>query len=174
MSGCHARCRRCRDSSGDPGLIQFDLAAVAVLALIAGIAWLVMVPLRIWHVTGADGRQHPDAATWAAYGCGGAAVMGALMFFSVRAARRRELASAAKVPPAMPPEPPLPRRAAAQGFPPPACRHPRDRAEPVRNILTGRLEAWLCLDCDAQLDPGAVSAELTPDASWPPIRKPGR
>lgn len=150
------------------------MAAVAALFLIAGVAWLVMVPLRIWHVTGADGQQHPDAATWAAYGCGGAVVMGSLMFFSIRSARRRELASAAKVPPAMPPAPPLPRRAAGRGFPPPACRHPRDRAEPVRNILTGRLEAWLCLDCDAQLDPGAVSAELTPDASWPPIRKTAR
>ena len=148
------------------------MAAVAAMFLIAGVLWLVMVPLRVWHVTGADGRQHPDAATWVAYGAGGAAVTGALMFFSIRSARRRERELAARRPPAMPPEP---RRAAVRGFPPPACRHPR--AVPV-NDLYGQRVAWLCPDpplgCGAQLDPGARSAELTPDASWPPIRKAGR
>ena len=66
------------------------MAAVAVMPLIAGVLWLVMVPLRIWHVTGADGQQHPDAATWIAYGAGGAVVTGALMLFSIRSARKRE------------------------------------------------------------------------------------
>jgi hypothetical protein len=124
-------------------------------------------------VTGSDGQQHPDTATWIAYGCGGTVIMAALMFFSIRSSRRREQA-AAKVPPATSPAPTLPRRSGgqAQGFPPPQCRHPR--AVPVRNVLTERLEAWLCPDCDTQLDPGARSAELSPDASWPPVRRAGR
>jgi hypothetical protein len=61
------------------------------------------------------------------------------------------------------------RKMLAPGAAAPPCLHLR--TEPVRNIVTGRLEAWLCLACDAQLDPGARSAELSPDPSWPPIRR---
>ncbi len=177
-----ARPRR-RDSFGDPGLLRFDLAAIAALFLIAGITWLALAPLRIWHVTGADGQQHPDAATWAAYGSGGAVVLGAMVFFSVRSARRRGRAlalrrgideglEAARDAGDGFPRGDLRRAAGGEGFPRPACRHPR--AVPVNDLYERRV-AWLCPDpplgCGAQLDPGARSAELTPDGSWPPIRR---
>ncbi|MEK7767333.1 MAG: hypothetical protein AAB368_13970, partial [bacterium] len=45
-----------------------------ILAAIAGIIWIAAAPLRIWHTIGADGQEHPDAATWAAYGAGGAVI----------------------------------------------------------------------------------------------------
>jgi hypothetical protein len=73
----------------DSGLIAFDLAAIAILVLIAGITWIVMAPLRIWHTIGADGQQHPDTATWIAYAAGGVVIMAALMFISIRAARKK-------------------------------------------------------------------------------------
>ena len=50
------------------------LLPVGICAVIAGVVWVVSVPLRFWHTTGADGQQHPDAATWIAYGTGGAEV----------------------------------------------------------------------------------------------------
>ena len=50
----------------------------------------------------------------------------------------------------------------------PACLHPA--AVPVETPLGERV-AWLCPDCDAQLDPGARSTELSPDASWPAVRR---
>jgi len=72
-----------------PGsLARFDAAAVAGLFLAVAVTWVVMAPLRIWHVTGADGQEHPDMATWIAYGAGGAVIMGVLMFFSIRASAK--------------------------------------------------------------------------------------
>ena len=50
----------------------------------------------------------------------------------------------------------------------PACLHPA--AVPVETPLGERV-AWLCPDCDAQLDPGARSTELSPDTSWPAVRR---
>lgn len=72
-----------------PPLMKADTIGVAALAAVAGIAWIVLAPLRIWHTTGADGQPHPDTATWIAYGTGGAVIMAALMFFSIRAAGNR-------------------------------------------------------------------------------------
>ena len=72
-----------------PGnLARFDAAAVAGLFLAVALAWVVLAPLRVWHVTGADGQEHPDTATWIAYGAGGAVIMGGLMFFSIRASAK--------------------------------------------------------------------------------------
>ena len=48
------------------------------------------------------------------------------------------------------------------------CLHPA--LIPVETVLGERV-AWLCPDCDAQLDPGARSTELSPDASWPAVRR---
>jgi hypothetical protein len=67
---------------------------------------------------------------------------------------------------AMPPAPP-PVQA------PPVCVHANTTAVnetfgPLRE--PGKLVAWLCLDCGTQLDPGFRSAELQPDATWPPMR----
>jgi hypothetical protein len=64
-------------------------AGIAVIAAIAGIFWVALVPLRIWHTIGADGKQHPDTATWIAYGIGGTVIVVALMLVSIRAANRR-------------------------------------------------------------------------------------
>jgi hypothetical protein len=72
-----------------PGLIAFDMIAVAALFLIAGAAWVALAPLRIWHKTGADGQMHPVAATYVAYLAGAVVIVAPLVFFSVRAARRR-------------------------------------------------------------------------------------
>ena len=83
------RCPRCVQS----GAYSVDLSKgaalpVAACAVIGAVVWLVVVPLRIWHTIGADGQQHPDTATWIAYGAGGVVIMGALMFVSIRAASR--------------------------------------------------------------------------------------
>lgn len=48
------------------------------------------------------------------------------------------------------------------------CLHPA--LIPVETVLGERV-AWLCPDCDAQLDPGARSTELSPDTSWPAVRR---
>ena len=87
-NGCRCKGRRDGIASHESGLLGFDLAAVAILAAIAGITWIVLAPLRIWHVTGSDGQEHPDGATWIAYGTGGAVIMAALMFFSIRASAK--------------------------------------------------------------------------------------
>ena len=88
------RCRGCRADIArfESRALKGDAAAVAVVLLIAGIFWVALAPLRIWHVTGGDGREHPDAATWIAYGTGGAVILAALMFFSIRSPGRRAAA----------------------------------------------------------------------------------
>jgi hypothetical protein len=67
--------------------MKADAIGVAALFAVCGIAWIALAPLRIWHTIGADGQEHPDTATWIAYGIGGAVIMAALMFFSIRASR---------------------------------------------------------------------------------------
>lgn len=81
------RCPRCGKPPGS-GLIGYDMAAIAVALLFLAVAWIVMAPLRIWHVMGSDGQEHPDTATWAAYGTGGAVIVGCLVFFSCRASAK--------------------------------------------------------------------------------------
>jgi len=83
------RCPACRQAGAySENLFKGGcLLPVGVCAVAAGVLWLALVPLRIWHTAGADGQQHPDTATWIAYGVGGAVVMAALMFFSIRASR---------------------------------------------------------------------------------------
>jgi hypothetical protein len=44
---------------------------VTVTLVVAGVVWVVRVPLRIWHTTGSDGQMHPVTATWVAYAIGG-------------------------------------------------------------------------------------------------------
>jgi hypothetical protein len=88
-------CRKCRADIAAFESRQFKntVAAAAVVAVIAGIGWVAVAPLRIWHVTGPDGQMHPDGATWAAYGVSGAVILAALMFLSIRAASRRDRAA---------------------------------------------------------------------------------
>jgi hypothetical protein len=85
----YCRCGRCRREIAqfESGLLTYDLIAITVMLLIAGIMWVAAAPLRIWHVTGSDGQEHPDTATWIAYGTSGAVIVGALVFFSCRSAR---------------------------------------------------------------------------------------
>jgi hypothetical protein len=95
------RCQGCRRDIArfESGLLKADIAVVAILAAVAGIMWIALAPLRIWHTTGADGQQHPDTATWIAYGIGGAVIMAALMWLSIRATREtpREAAERTRV-----------------------------------------------------------------------------
>ena len=92
------RCRGCRRdiAAFESGLIGYDMAAVAVALLFIAVMRIVMAPLRIWHVTGSDGQEHPDTATWIAYGTGGAVIVGCLMFFSCRASAKARRAPAVK------------------------------------------------------------------------------
>ena len=83
-----AQCRRDGAMQVGSGLIGFDLAAIALCVAVAGIIWIVLAPLRIWHVIGSDGQEHPDTATWIAYGIGGTLILAALMTVSIRASRR--------------------------------------------------------------------------------------
>ena len=91
------RCPRCAPFKGRP--MQSGAWIWVAIPVAAGIWWIALAPLHIWHVIGADGKEHPDAATWIAYGaCGGLVVL-LLMFFSIRAAGKRP-----KIyPPAIPP-----------------------------------------------------------------------
>ncbi len=126
--------------------MKFDIAAVAILAAIAGVIWVALAPLRIWHVTGSDGQQHPDAATWVAYGIGGAVIIGCLMFFSIRssakaagAARRKaSLTEGIRIADLLAPERP-------------PCRHPR--AVKVNSSVPGLDLTWRCWcpDCGTAL-----------------------
>jgi hypothetical protein len=58
-------------------------------AVIGGAVCLSGIPLAIWHKVGSDGQEHPDTATWIAYGISAALVLAGLMYVSIRAARRR-------------------------------------------------------------------------------------
>ena len=64
------------------------LIPAAAITVIAALAWLAQAPLRIWHVTGPDGKQHPDTATWIAYGICAVLVLAAMMAGSIRASRK--------------------------------------------------------------------------------------
>jgi hypothetical protein len=148
-------CRGClnRIAAEEADLTKFSLALWAGAAAVAGLITVALIPLRIWHVTGTDGKQHPDAATWIAYGIGGAVIMACLMFFSIRSATRaerqaarmtriREAREAAdEVLKAAPPPVPAPV--------PPACRHLH--AVPV-DLSTGETVAYWCEQCETQLD----------------------
>jgi hypothetical protein len=129
------------------------MAAIAVALLFIAVAWIVMAPLRIWHVTGADGQEHPDAATWAAYGTGGAVIMGCLMFFSIRSAAKTRAAYAARPPRGrlkVEAGPPMSSPPAAFPFiAAPACGHPN--AEPLTNRVALAPVAWFCAECDTPL-----------------------
>lgn len=93
------RCPACRQATAyGASMLKMDAALVAAIALIAGIAWIAFAPLRIWHKTGADGQQHPDTATWIAYGISGGVIVLLLMFFSIRAAGKAERERAARRP----------------------------------------------------------------------------
>ena len=164
------RCNRCaqfyrqRNSSG---LIGFDLGCLAVLlvcAAISGIAsWVAANHAAIV-------RNLPVIIA--------APALLTLTVCVVVIVNRREgkrpprgRLQVEAVPPAMPPAPSPPRPRPVQA--PPVCVHANttsvnENFGPLRE--PGRLVAWLCLDCGTQLDPGFRSAELTPDATWPPMR----
>ena len=123
---------------------------IAVVLAITGLIWLVKEPLRIWHVTGADGQLHPDGATWAAYGISGGLIMAVLMAASINSARKRELARPRPAPPSVAealriadfPEP-LPAL--------PACWHLD--AEPLVNAASTAPVGWWCGDCGEGFGP---------------------
>lgn len=81
------RCDRCLPFKSRP--LSSGAWVWVAIPVVAGIAWIASAPLRIWHVTGPDGKEHPDMATWIAYGAGGALIVAALVVFSIRAANRR-------------------------------------------------------------------------------------
>lgn len=143
---CRCAGRRADIAGTEAGLLKFDAAAIGICAAIAGIIWIALAPLRIWHKTGADGQVHPDTATWIAYGISGGLILLLLMFFSIRAAGKRERAAcpvrtpaaaeAMEIARALPPDP-LP------------CYHLD--AVPV-DLSTGERVAWWCQECETQLD----------------------
>lgn len=142
--GC-AGCRR-DIAATETGLLKLDAAMIAGCALIAGVAWVALAPLRIWHRTGADGHMHPVTATWIAYGTGGALLLACLMFFSIRAAAKAGRAARPALTPAA-----AEALEIARTLPPP-CRHPR--AVKVDSAVNRKvtLENW-CPDCETQLGP---------------------
>jgi hypothetical protein len=78
-------CPRCVQCRSRP--LQSGAWIWVAIPVVAGICWIAAAPLRIWHVTGADGKQHPDTATWIAYGIGAALILAAMMAGSIRASR---------------------------------------------------------------------------------------
>jgi hypothetical protein len=168
-------CRRPRSYRSAPGggiIARYGIigpAFVIILTVMITGFW----PAMVWH-----GEGGPTGTAWqwdvrSTIGC--CIWWGFLLLCGTGAVASRKLgghylnngpAPGADVSPL--PDPPM------QDLPgptmaPPSCQHPG--AVPVNNILTGKLEAWLCPDCETQLDPGFRAAELKPDASWPPVRR---
>ena len=157
------RCPKC-DKPADWGVITPLIAIIGAGFLVS--CW----PALAWH-----GYTDTGGWRWDIHSTVACAVWwGALLFIAV-------LVAVANRKPRRTVPPPQPdRRREGPGYqktappagaaPLPICQH--STITPVNNIVTGKLEAWLCLnpDCDAQLDPGFRAAELQPDTSWPQVR----
>jgi hypothetical protein len=159
-------------NSAGAGIGIFGLFLVAVFFI-----W----PFAVWHgckygedSCGAASEWVWNAKTWIACGIW----WGSIPLIIAALAALGKPHAPRPVPPTMPPAPPLPRpkrtrpvKPRPSPLPPsvpPACLH--RSAVPVDNYALGRL-AWWCPGCETQLDPGHRASELTPDASWPPVRK---
>jgi hypothetical protein len=82
------RCSRCQGANAyGADLSRGLLIPAAACAAIGLIVFVATVPLRIWHVTGSDGKQHPDTSTWIAYGICAVLVLAAMMAGSIRSHR---------------------------------------------------------------------------------------
>ena len=150
------RCPRCQGAGAySTDLSKGCLIPVAICAVIAGAVGLALVPLGIWHVTGADGKMHPDTATGIAYGIGAVLILAALMFVSIRATGKRERSS----PPA---------RYVAPRPAPPLCVH--RNAVRVESAVDPAvtLGNW-CPDCETAL--GVIFRRSC--CSTPPGTRPG-
>jgi serine/threonine protein kinase len=77
-----------RAPSGGGGGWVVGFVLVTVMLVVAGVVWVVRVPLRIWHTTGSDGQMHPVTATWVAYAIGGGLILAAMMTWSIRAVNK--------------------------------------------------------------------------------------
>jgi hypothetical protein len=84
------RCPSCRRDTA------IHATAIGGLLAAGAVIWLATAPLRIWHVTGTDGKMHPVTATYIAYIAAGAVILAVLMFSSIRAAGRVEKRAAEK------------------------------------------------------------------------------
>jgi len=141
------KCQGCRNDIArfESRALRGDFTAVAAVLAIAAVIWASLAPLRIWHAAGADGKEHPDAATWIAYGAGGAVIMAALMTLSIRSAAKR---APARVPASIPGA--LRIATAPEAGPgPPACEHPY--AGPLVNRFALAPLGWYCPECDTSL-----------------------
>ncbi len=86
------RCQRCRNRNAySADLFKGGcLLPVIVVSVLAGVIWVALVPLRIWHRTGTAGQIHPDTATWTAYGVSGGAILLVMMTASIYASMKAE------------------------------------------------------------------------------------
>ena len=185
--GSHGPCRR-RGARYQPapGADPYRAGSAGPLILLAGIlAAIGFWPAMVWHgyggPTGTAWRWDVHSTIACCIWWGACALVSLLVYADRRAARRRA------VPPSMPPAPAPPRPQKRLATPPaadwrtpeaPPCTHPA--AVPVNELFgplrePGRLVAWWCPEppegCGTQLDAAFRSAELTPDGSWPPIRR---
>jgi hypothetical protein len=131
-------CSRCVQvrarNKGNYGIIGPGLLVIGIIALIG--FW----PAMVWH-----GYTDTGGWRWDIH-----STIAELAYFGIIAGFADLLALVGRVN-RMAAAPQKPRQVPAA---PPACVHLGDRLEPVNNIVTGDLEAWLCLDCGGQLDPG--------------------
>ena len=127
------------------------LFPAAIITLIGAAWWLALVPLNIWHKTGADGHQHPVTATYVAYLIGAVAIVAPLMFFSIRSANRRQAAVRRAAPASGPPMTSLPPTAAeTRRAAPPICLH-LGAVKVDSSVQEGLIWCCWCPDCGAEL-----------------------
>ena len=161
------RCPRCAQFNSRP--LDSGAWIWIVIPVVAGFFWVLSAPLRIWHTIGADGQEHPDAATYVAYAVPAALIVGLLMFFSIRSANRSRppkgrLRVETTAPVSGPPMTSMPPTAAeSRAMAPAICLH--RKAVPVDNLLGGEPWAWLC-----PKETGGCGAELPAD--WKPAPAP--
>jgi hypothetical protein len=154
------RCAQCRKRpSPSSDLMAMDAFFVVCIVLAVIGFW----PAMVWH-------GYTDTGGWrwdihSTIGCSvwwGLSVLCILLAVADKKAKRspRPPEGRLRVEATLPPMP------AAQASP--VCFH---RAAVPVDLSTGERVAWWCPDCETQLDPGFRASELTPAASWAPIRR---
>lgn len=135
-----------------PGPVAWRVKLYGGMAVLFAMFWLFMIPYRLWwHTSTPGGGIEPSDATWIGYSVLILALALIVKLGIVLHSRSKERPAAQR---------PIPE--------PAACAHAN--AVPV-DLSTGERAAWWCPDCETQLDAGFRASELSPDGTWPPLRK---
>ncbi len=167
------RCAGCRRDIAEFESRQFK-GTVGVAAAVIAFALLGFWPAIVWHGQNDMGGWRWDVNSTIACSIWWGVLLSPFLAAGIAGARKKRLLRPVRPPTAVAEALSIADAIGEQPVQqdPSPCRHPR--AVPVTDVLGERV-AWLCPDppqgCGAQLDPGERSAELSPHAGWPPIRK---